>query len=67
MSQRILWWRARLAEEDVSSFLPVAVRSEPMSAVVVTEGTTRIEIGTIDSASAAWVATLVCALRERGS
>ena len=64
--QRLYWWRSRLAC-DPPSFVELEVHPPAASPVVVIEGTTRIEIGSIDSASAAWVATLVCALRERGS
>jgi hypothetical protein len=75
--QRLWWWQKRLggkpgvrvtaaaAIATPPAFLPVTVRpveSEPAKATVETANGLRIELRVLDSASAAWIASLVKAL-----
>jgi hypothetical protein len=75
--QRLAWWRKRLlgdgrrpvagaaAVEAAPEFLPVVVRPVgpgPVAATVEIAGSVRVELRALDSASAAWVASLVKAL-----
>jgi transposase-like protein len=65
--QRLWWWRSRLRNRAATSFAPVEVRGSLPAAVVTTSDGARIEVATVDAASAEWTATVVVALRERGS
>ncbi len=75
--QRLWWWQKRLGSKQRSrgtdretiatapAFLPVTVKpveAEPVPATVETAGGLRVELRTLDGASAAWVASLVKAL-----
>ena len=74
--QRLRWWQKRLggkrrsvadgaALAPVPAFLPVAVRPEeaqPVLAAVETADGLRVELRTLDGASAVWIASLVKAL-----
>jgi hypothetical protein len=76
LPQRLWWWQKRLAGTrgrvsdraaiaTAPAFLPVTVRSveaEPILARVETADGLRVELRVLDSASAAWVASLVKAL-----
>jgi len=63
--QRLAWWRDRIGRPKApprGSWVPVDVRGLS-AAIVVSEGSTRIEVGVADAGSAEWVALLVRALR----
>ena len=73
--QRLAWWKKRLAAVKPAAstreaparpaFIPVTVcatASEPAEAVVVLDGGVRVELRSLDGASAAWVASLVRSL-----
>ena len=76
--QRLSWWQKRLggkrrrriadgaASATAPAFLPVTVRPverEPIVAMVEIADGLRVELRVLDGASAAWVASLVKALR----
>lgn len=72
LPQRLYWWRERLGastEKDSATsavFLPMVVREAPVSgrssATVWTRDGHRVEVTTLDGASAAWVAAVVRSL-----
>ena len=78
LPQRLSWWRKRLASQEVrhaaassaappagGGFVPLTVRPAARSnpaAIVELGDTLRVELGTLDRASAAWIADLVKAL-----
>jgi hypothetical protein len=64
--QRLSWWRDRIARAKSApreSWVPIEVRGLGSAAIVVVEGSTRIEVSSADAASAEWVGLLVQALR----
>lgn len=67
--QRLWWWRGRLRDRGSSSFVPVEVTGAvPAAVVTIEDGTrTRIEVATVDGASAEWITTLVVGLRSTRS
>jgi transposase-like protein len=67
-AQRLLWWRARLAEAESggrSSLVPVVVRATASACpiLVTTPTGVRIEINEVDASTSTWVAAV---LGERG-
>ena len=72
MPQRLWWWKKRLSASVQASitapaFLPVTLRAperEVAAAVITLSEQVRVELRSLDGASAAWVAQLVRALGE---
>ena len=75
LPQRLRWWQKRLAGRrriaaaaiaTAPAFLPVTVRPvepAPIAATVETADGLRVELRVLDGAAAAWVASLLKALR----
>ena len=65
-TQRLLWWRKRLAEHAVpAELVPVVVRATvPGTGVRIALDGCEVEVGELTAATATWVALLVRALRE---
>jgi hypothetical protein len=67
--QRLFWWRRRLARtlSKGPMFVPVVATPSPVRAsaalVITMPSGTRIEVGEVDAATAAWVVAVLAGVR----